>query len=723
MRKIRNLVIGGIQQKVFNLVLFTIILMVGAYTAVIMSQLTSLRKLVTETNAQQKESISAVSRQTMDAVVDNTLSENTLMKAFIVNDLFEDVGNAVLMLGNQARNILDEPGMYPKREYAAPDPEMDGEVTLQLLTEEGIDVTEPLLAAKLGRFANLEDMMAGLFKTVRINSCYIAFPEGVMLAVDNSSGSRVDENGDPITFPMRQRSWYTGAREKGGLYFSDVMRDVYSGQPSLVCSYPIYHSGKLAAVIGADVYLDSMAEAVETSEKNGGFVCIVNEEGHVVFSPRKEGSFQVRDEENSVDLRTSDNTELAAFVKDAMNGETEVQQVNVDGVDCYLCGYPVEKAGWAVISVVSKAETDKPTEMLESQYDSIENDALAAYNTKMASSKRMIIILLILITLAGINAALQLSKKIVRPMEIMTKKISSLSGENPQFFMEDAFKTGDEVEVLAEAFADISAKTVHYVDQVRRITAEKERIGVELDMAEKIQASQLPRLFPAFPNRTEFDIYASMNAAKEVGGDFYDYYLTDDDHLCMVMADVSGKGVPAALFMMISRVLLKTRLQNGETPGQALSHLNDQLLEGNETGLFVTIWLAVLQISTGKGVAANAGHEHPTIRRDGGRYHLVTYRHSPAVATVDGILFKEHTFEMYPGDSLFVYTDGVPEASNDDDELFGTERMLEALNKDPEAGPVQLLTNVTEGIQAFVEDAEQFDDITMLCLKYYGPDK
>ena len=164
MKKIRNLVIGGIQQKVFNLVLFTIILMVGAYTAVIMSQLTSLRKLVTETNAQQKESISAVSRQTMDAVVDNTLSENTLMKAFIVNDLFEDVGNAVLMLGNQARNILDEPGMYPKWEYAAPDPEMDGEVTLQLLTEEGIDVTEPLLAAKLGRFANLEDMMAGLFK-------------------------------------------------------------------------------------------------------------------------------------------------------------------------------------------------------------------------------------------------------------------------------------------------------------------------------------------------------------------------------------------------------------------------------------------------------------------------------------------------------------------------------------------------------------------------------
>ena len=246
------------------------------------------------------------------------------------------------------------------------------------------------------------------------------------------------------------------------------------------------------------------------------------------------------------------------------------------------------------------------------------------------------------------------------------------------------------------------------------------RLGTELSMATDIQASQLPRLFPAFPNRPEFDVFASMTPAKEVGGDFYDFFLTDDRHIGLVMADVSGKGVPAALFMMVSRVLIKSHLQNGESPGEALSNVNEQLRESNEAQLFVTVWLAVLDITTGKGIAANAGHEHPVLRRAGGRYELVTYRHSPAVATMEGIRFREHDFEMNPGDSLFVYTDGVAEATNAENELFGTERLLEALNRNPEALPEEVLSNVMDGINGFVAGAEQFDDITMLCFKFNG---
>ncbi|MER2027494.1 MAG: SpoIIE family protein phosphatase, partial [Lachnospiraceae bacterium] len=186
-------------------------------------------------------------------------------------------------------------------------------------------------------------------------------------------------------------------------------------------------------------------------------------------------------------------------------------------------------------------------------------------------------------------------------------------------------------------------------------------MGAELSMATDIQASQLPRLFPAFPNRPEFDVFASMTPAKEVGGDFYDFFLIDDDHIGLVMADVSGKGVPAALFMMVARVLIKSHLQNGESVGEALENVNDQLCESNEAELFVTVWAAIIQISTGKGTAANAGHEHPVLRRAGGQYELVTYRHSPAVATMEGMPYKEHSFELHPGDSLFVYTDGVAE--------------------------------------------------------------
>ncbi len=277
--------------------------------------------------------------------------------------------------------------------------------------------------------------------------------------------------------------------------------------------------------------------------------------------------------------------------------------------------------------------------------------------------------------------------------------------------------------ILATVAAAVYMSMVIMQDQMEKYEQEHEtatRMGAELSMATDIQASQLPRLFPAFPNRPEFDVFASMTPAKEVGGDFYDFFLIDDDHIGLVMADVSGKGVPAALFMMVARVLIKSHLQNGESVGEALENVNDQLCESNEAELFVTVWAAVIQISTGKGTAANAGHEHPALRRAGGQYELVSYRHSPAVATLEGIPYKEHSFELYPGDSLFVYTDGVAEATSADNELFGTDRMLQALNRNPDAMPEEVLTNVMDGINAFVAGTQQFDDITMLCLKYNG---
>ena len=211
-----------------------------------------------------------------------------------------------------------------------------------------------------------------------------------------------------------------------------------------------------------------------------------------------------------------------------------------------------------------------------------------------------------------------------------------------------------------------------------------------------------------------------MTPAKEVGGDFYDFFMIDDDHIALVMADVSGKGVPAALMMMVTRVLIKSRLQSDQSLHEAMESVNNQLSEDNEEGYFVTVWAAVLEISTGKGVAVNAGHEHPVLRRADGDYELVVYKHSVAIGTMGGIPFRQHEFQLNPGDSIFVYTDGVAEATNSDNELFGTDRMITALNKDPDTNPEDILTNVMDDINDFVAGAEQFDDITMLCFKYLG---
>ncbi len=242
----------------------------------------------------------------------------------------------------------------------------------------------------------------------------------------------------------------------------------------------------------------------------------------------------------------------------------------------------------------------------------------------------------------------------------------------------------------------------------------------DLMMATAIQAGVLPHDFPPFPERNEFDLYASMNPAKEVGGDFYDFYFTDDDHLALVMADVSGKGVPAALFMMITKALIKTRLQSGETPGQTLFNVNNQLLRDSKLEMFVTVWLAVLDIRTGEGVAVNAGHEHPLLRKGSGEYEFVKYRHSPAVVTIEDLNFAEHEFKLSPGDSFFVYTDGVAEATSSSKELFGEERILRSLNRVPDASPEELLQNIRADIDAFTAGAGQFDDITMLSFVYHG---
>ncbi|MBR2799119.1 MAG: SpoIIE family protein phosphatase [Clostridia bacterium] len=720
MKKIKNIVIGGIQQKVFNLVLIVILLMMAAYTVVIIHQAGRIGSLVTETNEKQRQSISESSRQTMDAVISQSMGSSTRMEAYIANDLFEDLADTVKMLGDYAGNIFRAPESYTALPYALPDPAKEGEITIQLLTEAGLNVNDPALAEKLGLVANMSDMMKALYANGNVNSCYIALPEGAMLLADDHSAGKFNEDGSLMPIPIRERDWYKGAKETGRLFYTDVVQDVFTGQIGIMCALPVYQGNRLAAVVGADLFLDNMSEAVAGTGKNGAFTFIVNQYGHVVFSPLTEGSLRVRPPMEAEDLRQSDEETLSAFVSSALKGFTDVTAVNVDGEAYYMTGAPVESVGWTVISAVSQATTRQPTDMLEQQYDSILSEAMAAFNGGLGHARITILILLAVILVLGITGALVLSKRIVKPLGIMTERVQSLGGNNLQFFMEDAYRTGDEIEVLADAFATLSARTLQYVDQVQRVTAEKERIGAELSMATDIQASQLPRLFPAFPNRPEFDVYASMTPAKEVGGDFYDFFLVDDDHIGLVMADVSGKGVPAALFMMISRVLIKSHLQNGETPGEALENVNDQLCEGNDAELFVTAWVAVLEISTGKGIAVNAGHEHPALRRANGQYELVVYRHSPAVATLEGIPYKEHTFQLNPGDSLFVYTDGVAEATSADKELFGTERMLEALNRDPDAEPMGVLKNVMDGINAFVADAEQFDDITMLCLKYIG---
>ena len=242
----------------------------------------------------------------------------------------------------------------------------------------------------------------------------------------------------------------------------------------------------------------------------------------------------------------------------------------------------------------------------------------------------------------------------------------------------------------------------------------------ELGMAARIQESMLPSTFPAFPDRPEFDLFASMDPAREVGGDFYDFFLIDDDHLALLIADVSDKGVPAALMMMSAKILIHYRACQGGTPAQILMDVNKELCDKNDTGMFVTVWMGILDTRGGALTCVNAGHENPLVKRAGGAFRLFQDKHGMPLGVMKGMRYQDYTLQFNPGDSIFVYTDGVPEANNLSEELYGLQRLEAALRGLDDPSPQDVLKAVRADVDAFVGTAKQFDDLTMLCMEYRG---
>ncbi len=242
----------------------------------------------------------------------------------------------------------------------------------------------------------------------------------------------------------------------------------------------------------------------------------------------------------------------------------------------------------------------------------------------------------------------------------------------------------------------------------------------ELHMAFNIQESMLPHVFPPFPSRDEFELYASMDPAREVGGDFYDYFLIDDQHLAVLIADVSDKGVPAALFMMSAKNMINYRAHQGGTPAEILSDINAHIARDNNSGMFVTIWIGILDLTNGVMACANAGHEYPAICGADGVFRIFRDKHGLIVGAMENVKYRDYEMVLNPGWKIFVYTDGVPEANNQEGEIFGMSRLEASLNRTAGESPEMILRNIRADVDAFANGAKQFDDLTMLCLEYKG---
>ena len=342
------------------------------------------------------------------------------------------------------------------------------------------------------------------------------------------------------------------------------------------------------------------------------------------------------------------------------------------------------------------------------------------YDARRPYLRQIAISTLALALIASVLAVWYFRRHFVDPIRKVSDEASRFARENTKGEPLGSISRFEEIVNLAGSIDTMEADMVSYIENLTAATAEKERLGTELSLARRIQENSIPSVFPAFPDRPEFDIYASMDPAKEVGGDFYNFFLLDDDHLIMMIGDVSGKGIPAALFMMVTNILIADRAHLGGSPGEILRFTNDTICASNRAEMFVSVWAGILELSTGKLTAANAGHEYPVLRKPESSFELLKSKHGLVIGAMEGLTYREYTLNLEPGSKLFVYTDGVPEATDRDNGMFGTDRMLEALNRDSSAAPEQLIKNVRMAVDAFVKDAEQFDDMTMLCVEYKG---
>ena len=339
-------------------------------------------------------------------------------------------------------------------------------------------------------------------------------------------------------------------------------------------------------------------------------------------------------------------------------------------------------------------------------------------NARRPYLRNIIISGLILAVIVSVLAAGYIRNQFILPVRKVSCEATRFARDNTMGEGLGKVSKIDDISNLASSIDAMEADMIRYIENLTAVTSEKERISTELSLAADIQMTSVPNVFPAFPQRDDFDIYATMTPAKEVGGDFYNFFLVDDDHLAVVIGDVSGKGVPAALFMMVTNILVSFRTRAGGTPSDILAFVNDDLCEHNAVDMFATIWLGILELSSGKLVYSNAGHEDPAVyRKKDNAFELVKTKHGFIAGGMPNMKFCDFEMTLEKGDRLFIYTDGVPEATNKDNKMFGLDRMMKVLNENAKDSLEDLLQNVHKEANGFVGDAPQFDDLTMLCLE------
>ena len=723
MKKLNGLFSKGLAGKLIRFVIIFVLGLGLVFFVMSYVQTSLLKKAAKDEEVSRFNLIQGEYRQSMDEYNEDSLLQLNIWAADKTDDDFWIVEHDMKSLGLQVEDVFRHPDHYARIPVKEPRKENAGKYVLQLLCPNGSENVAPKTIEIMERLANLGPMMEEM---VRGNEgytldLYISTTDNVTLAMDNLSDEKFKEDGSIRDYIPSTRPGYKGAVETGKMFVSPAVHSYFYDFNEVIFGYPIYVDGELVAVLEASTKLGVIEENMKTRNVGKeGFSVLISKDGQLVCSQREQGELALRDD-LSEDIRTSVNPQLGEMIKHALSGAKDVDIITVDGEQFYAAHAPLETIGWTQFSFASVKEMTEPINNLVKDMEKSTDDTINVITTDFSKHTVLLILGLLILMLVAILMASKIAKKRLHPIEQMSESVRSFVGENLEFKMQDVYKTGDEIQQLAESFDHMSTKMKEYLDEIIENTAEKERVKAEMEAATQIQQKMLPAVAPDFNGKNGYELFAKMETAKEVGGDLYDFYYLDDDRLVIMIGDVSGKGITAALFMALSKQMIKSQvLLHGGDLVEAMNEANKRLCEESVDAMFVTVWIGVLTLSTGALEFVNAGHVYAAVKRDNGEFVLEEDDHCVIMAGVDFAKYKLNRTTLNAGDVVYLYTDGVTEAHDKDDRLFGEERLLAALNEKADASCQKLDEIVRRRTFEFAGETEQYDDITTLCFKYTG---
>lgn len=697
----------SIRSKIISTVSLVAVVSLSLLVGITMLSMHSLRKNVVELSDTLGTTAGINSHNAVESQILNHLSDLAQTKAEITDERMLRKQQHVEITVDYISNMYNNPEYYKNQTKHKRDQPVAGGYNAQLMYGPGFD---PVSASKeYNLVSNAGDfLLLFLQNDTEIPGNYFASESGLLINTSDSSKKKTVY--DPHTRP-----WYQKAVTEKQLIWTDVYDDIHGLGLMITCAAPIYNSdNKLVGVVGFDALMETLTEEIiETKIGKTGYAVVINEYGETIISPniKKEDDGKII-RRNLEDFK---DPEFQKVTKKILAREIGVGQVLLDGHQTYMAYHPMETLPWSVVTVIIVDEVIAPAIANQEQIVSLTNTTIKSIDDSIKKTSTAIFIVVIIALIMVILSSILLAERLTHPLSILTKGVRNISEGDLESVLE--VTTKDEIGTLAYSFNVMTRNLKNYITDLTNITAEKERIGAELNIATQIQGSMLPCIFPAFPDKIEFNIHALMHPAKEVGGDFYDFFLTDSNHLAIVIADVAGKGVPAALFMVITKTLIKNHAQAGESPAEIFTNTNRQLCENNEADMFVTAWMGILELDTGKFIYANAGHNPPLLKKANGQFEYLKSRPGFVLAGLEGLQYKQNEIYLDKNDVLFLYTDGVTEATNEENQLYSEKKLMNLLNKSKQTEPKEILKTVSTDINNFVKTAPQFDDITMLAIK------